>query len=354
MSRMSEPGTSDQPDVSLPLWRDPAWRAEADGWVADRLAEAGRRATGPADSERLVPWSAVWRVPTDGGPVWFKACTVGRPPRARALPGPGPPVRPATCSPRSPCDLERGFLLLPDGGPTLRQTEGARTDLAAWERMFQEYAAMQRGLEPFVDELVATGLTVAGPGSCPAIRAALLADDGLLLLGDEGGLTEAQRDELLAEQESYAAACAELAAYGIPLSLQHDDLHDNNVFGPAEPGGPLRVFDWGDAVVGHPFGVLLISLRVVSDLLEVPETGPEVRRLRDAYLEPWTGDWSLADLRDAARLAVRVGGVSRADCYRRATLAWPADAPTRAPYVEGVPAWLLEQRGPMPLDEPAA
>ena len=344
---------SDEPDLSLPLWRDPAWRAAADDWVGDRLAEAGRRATGPADSERLVPWSAVWRVPTDGGPVWFKACSVGvrhEPALYEVLVrrSPGHVLTPLAV------DLERDLLLLPDGGSTLRQTEGARTDVAAWERMFQEYAAMQRGLEPHVDELVATGLTVAGPAELPAMRAALLADEGLLLLGDESGLTEAQRDELLAEQESYAAQCADLAAYGVPLSLQHDDLHDNNVFGPAEPGGPLRVFDWGDAVVGHPFGVLLISLRVVSDLLEVPETGPEVRRLRDAYLEPWTGHWSLADLRDAARLAVRVGGVSRADCYRRALLAWPADDPRRAPFGEGVPGWLLEQRGPMPLDEPAA
>ena len=343
---------SDEPDLSLPLWRDPAWRAAADDWVGDRLAEAGRRATGPADSERLVPWSAVWRVPTDGGPVWFKACSVGvrhEPALYEVLVrrSPGHVLTPLAV------DLERDLLLLPDGGSTLRQTEGARTDVAAWERMFQEYAAMQRGLEPHVDELVATGLTVAGPGELPAMRAALLAEERLLLLGDESGLTVAQRDELLAEQESYAAQCADLAAYGVPLSLQHDDLHDNNVFGPAEPGGPLRVFDWGDAVVGHPFGVLLISLRVVSDLLGVPETGPEVRRLRDAYLEPWTGDWSLADLRDAARLAVRVGGVSRADCYRRALLAWPADDSRRAPVGEGVPAWLLEQRGPMPLDEPA-
>jgi hypothetical protein len=183
------------------------------------------------------------------------------------------------------------------------------------------------------------------------MRAALLADDRLLLLGDEDGLTAGQRAELVAEQPAFAARCAELAAYGIPLSLQHDDLHDNNVFGPAEPGGPLRVFDWGDGVLGHPFGVLLISLRVVSDLLEVGESSPEVRRLRDAYLEPWTREWDAADLRDAARLAVRVGGVSRADCYRRATMAWPVDAPTRSPFLEGVPGWLLEQRGPMPLED---
>ena len=223
--------------------------------------------------------------------MWFKACTGRCRSRAGALPGPGPPGAGPRLTPLA-LDVERGFLLLPDGGPTLRESEGARTDLAAWERMFQEYAAMQRGLEPCVDELRRDRADRSrGPTSCPRCGTALLADDRLLLLGDEDGLTEAQRDELVAEQPAYAARCAELAAYGIPLSLQHDDLHDNNVFGPAEPGGPLRVFDWGDAVVGHPFGVLLISLRVVSDLLEVAESAPEVRRLRDAYLEPWTGEW---------------------------------------------------------------
>ena len=120
---------------------------------------------------------------------------------------------------------------------------------------------MQRGLEPWADELRGTGLPDRRSRPAPRDREALLADDRLLLLGEEDGLTAEQRAELVAEQPAYAARCAELAAYDIPLSLQHDDLHDNNVFGPAEPGGPLRVFDWGDAVLGHPFGVLLISLR---------------------------------------------------------------------------------------------
>jgi hypothetical protein len=197
----------DEPDVSLPLWRDPSWRTAADAWVDQQLAAAGRRATGPGESERLVPWSAVWRVPTDGGPVWFKACTVGvrhEPALYDVL------VRRAPSHVVTPLatDVERGFLLLPDGGPTLRQMEGARTDLGAWARMLQEYAAMQRGLEPWVDELRATGLTVAGPGELPGMRAALLADDRLLLLGEEDGLTAGQRAELVAEQPAFAARCA--------------------------------------------------------------------------------------------------------------------------------------------------
>jgi hypothetical protein len=337
---------TEQVDTALPRWRDPAWRAEADAWVAERLAAAGLRQTGEPDRERAYPWSAVWRVPTADGAVWFKANAAGMAHEAALY---------EVLARRSPThvltpvalDLTRGWLLLPDGGATLRDVEGARTDLAAWARMLQEYAEMQRGLEPFVAELLAAGVLDRGPDRLPQVRAALLDDPDLLMLGHADGLTEAQRDELRAEQPAYAALCAELSAYGIAPSLQHDDLHDNNVFVSPEPGGPLRVFDWGDAVVGHPFGVLLVSLRVVSDLIGVPNGSPELRRLRDAYLEPWTADRDLADLREAARLAVRVGGISRADCYRRATVEWPGRP---APFAEGLPAWLLEQRGPMPLE----
>ncbi|HEX7186983.1 MAG TPA: aminoglycoside phosphotransferase family protein [Actinomycetes bacterium] len=336
-----------EPDA-LPRWRDAGFRAEADGWVAAELARAGRRQVGAVEAERLVPWSAVWRVPTDAGPVWFKANASGVAHEARLY---EVLVRrtPAHVLDPVALDPDRGWLLLPDGGPTLRQVEGSRTDLAAWERMLREYAQMQRGLETHVDELRAAGVPDAGPDRLPAMRAALLADDRVLLLDAEDGLTEAQRTELLAEQPAYEALCRDLAAYDIPLSLQHDDLHDNNVF--AGPDGALRVFDWGDAVVGHPFGVLLISLRVVADLLGVPEgSAAELFRLRDAYLEPWTDGWAAADLREAAHLAVRAGGVSRADCYRRAVIDWPG--PGAAPHADGVPGWLLEQRGPMPLDGP--
>jgi hypothetical protein len=292
----------------------------------------------------------VWRIPTDHGPVWFKANAAGMAHEA-ALYAVLVRRAPTHVLPPLALDPSRGWLLLPDGGATLRDVEGSRTDLAAWERMLQEYAEMQRHLEPHVDELLAAGVPDRGPERLAEVRAALLGDPDLLMLGDPHGLTPEQRDELLAHQPAYAAQCAELAAFGVAPSLQHDDLHDHNVFVSPEPGGPLRVFDWGDAVVGHPFGVLLVSLRVVADLVGAANGSPELLRLRDAYLEPWTADRDLADLREAARLAVRVGGVSRADCYRRATLEWPGHP---RPFGDGLPAWLLEQRGPMPLEpEPA-
>ncbi len=337
----------DDEDVALPRWRDAAWRAEVDGWVADQLSRTGLRQTGAGKQDRSYPWSTVIEVPTSDGPVWFKANARGMHQEAALYQvlvrhAPEHVLHPLAL------DSDRGWLLLPDGGQTLRAVEGARTDLAVWERMLVEYAELQRTLEPHVDELFAAGLVDATPAALPAMRDALLADAGLLLLGTDKGLSTAERDDLVAYAPTYAAQCRDLAAYGVPVTLQHDDLHDHNVFAPATPGGALRVFDWGDAVVGQPFGTLLISLRFLATLARLAPGAAELLRLRDAYLEAWTDDFDRADLVDAARLAVRVDAVSRADCFRRAVLEW--DRGYRTLFDEGVPSWLREQRDPTPLD----
>ena len=337
-------------DTALPRWRDEGWLREARAWFTDRLAEAGVD-VGDAQVEqvRAVPWSTLLRIATGAGAFWFKANAVGVAHEAglvavlaRRCPGHVlPPVA---------VDAERGWLLVPDGGRTMRQVEGASADLAMWERMLVEYAEMQRAAEPYVDELLAAGTPDGRPERLPAVRDALLADRDLLMVGQPDGLTEEQLHALVAGAPAYAAMCAELAAVGVPPSLQHDDLHDNNVFAPEAPGGPMRVFDWGDAVVGQPFGTLLVTLRVVAHWTGLPNGAPELLRLRDAYLEPWTDGWDRATLEEACRLALRVGGVLRSDCYRRALLeATPAG---RAEFGDGVPQWLLEGELPTPL-EPA-
>jgi hypothetical protein len=338
------------PDTALPRWRDEAWLREARAWFTDRLTEIGVD-VGDAQVEqvRARPWSTQLRVATGAGTFWFKANAVGVGHEAglvavlaRRCPGHVlPPVA---------VDAERGWLLVPDGGRTMRQVEGASADLAMWERMLVEYAEMQRAAEPYLDELLAAGTPDLRPERLPAVRDALLADRDLLMVGLPDGLTEEQLRALVAGAPAYAAICAELAAVGVPSSLQHDDLHDNNVFAPEAPGGPMRVFDWGDAVVGQPFGTLLVTLRVVAHWTGLPNGAPELLRLRDAYLEPWTDGWDRATLDEACRLALRVGGVLRSDCYRRALLeATPAG---RAEYGDGVPQWLLEGGQPTPL-EPA-
>jgi hypothetical protein len=334
--------------TSLPRWRDPAWLHAARAWVAEALAGIGATATGDAQQVRARPWSTQLTVPTDAGTFWFKANAIGVVHEAALMEVLARRCPEHVLTPVA-VDAGRGWLLLPDGGRTLRDVGGG-TDLTTWERLLVGYAELQRTLVPYVGELLAAGTPDRRPSRLPALRDSLLADQALVMLGQPDGLTEEQHAALVTGSSAYAGMCVDLDAFGVPTSLQHDDLHDNNVFAPLESGGALRIFDWGDSVVGHPFGTLLVSLRMVADLTGLAYGSPELLRLRDAYLEPWTGEHDRPDLVEACRLALRVGGVLRADCYRRALLeATPAG---RQEYGDGVPQWLLEGDRPIPV-EPA-
>jgi Ser/Thr protein kinase RdoA (MazF antagonist) len=149
----------------------------------------------------------------------------------------------------------------------------------------------------------------------------------------------ADRHELItALQPEFARWCGELDAFAIPASIQHDDLHDANILvdGPA-----YRFFDWGDACVGHPFGVLLIALRVARHQgLEKPV----LATIRDAYLEPWTAEYAVADLRRAAALAIRIAIPGRSLSYQRALCTVPFG--DRGEDSDAVGGWLNELLAP--------
>jgi len=106
----------------------------------------------------------------------------------------------------------------------------------------------------------------------------------------------------------YAALCSELAAVGLPETIQMDDLHDGNVF---VDGDRLQVFDWGDASIAHPFVSLGMILTTVAQAWKLPRHDAAVGRVRDAYLEPFRGFAAPATLRSAAALAERVAPTVR-------------------------------------------
>ena len=53
-------------------------------------------------------------------------------------------------------------------------------------------------------------------------------------------------------------------------------------------GDGVRVIDWGDASLGHPFGTMLATLNSLAHHAGLDLRAPLVLRLRDAYLEPFT------------------------------------------------------------------
>src|SRR4029453_5171887 len=80
------------------------------------------------------------------------------------------------------------------------------------------------------------------------------------------------------------ALVAELQESGIRESIQHDDLHDGQIF---VREGHYRVLDWGDSCVSHPFHSLTVTLRAAAWKLGLEPGSAELLRMRDAYLEPF-------------------------------------------------------------------
>ena len=111
----------------------------------------------------------------------------------------------------------------------------------------------------------------------------------------------------------FAELCDELATHDVPETIQHDDLHHANLYAGA---GRLRVLDWGDASISHPFASVVVTFRFLEERTKLAPGDPWFARLRDAYLEPWG-----RDLADALALAVRVGTFARPIAYMRQRVA---------------------------------
>ena len=329
--------------TGVATWEDPAWQASAVEWAAGQLDRLGRSVDGEPEQPHVRPWSTVIRLDVAGGPVWLKSVGAGsaqEPPLSAALAEwiPGRVLRPLAVH------AGRRLMLLPDGGPTLRAT-GASASVAAWEAMLADYARLQVDLAPHAADMVSLGVPDAGPGRLPALVAELLADDDAMLLDRPDGLPTAVRGRITAELATYAECCRRLAEGGVPLSLQHDDLHDNNVF---LADGGHRFFDWGDATVSHPFVSLLVPLRAASRALGIDDGDPQLLRLRDAYLEPWSAYGAPAHLRSLCRLALRVAPPARALTWHR--ILGGIRAAERGEWADSVPGWMAEYLAPGSLD----
>ncbi|CAA9213868.1 MAG: hypothetical protein AVDCRST_MAG52-245 [uncultured Blastococcus sp.] len=332
-------GTDDTSGVAT--WRDPRWRAGALEWAVGELARAGLELDGEPEQPHVRVWSTAFRLPLRGGTVaWLKCVGPGsaqEPVLAGALGGwvPDRVLVPLAVEPA------RRLLLLPDGGATLRASGAG---VAVWADVLRAYAGLQLDLVPHAAAMLGLGVPDTRPAHLPGQVDDLVADDEAQLTGRPGGLEPAVRRRLVADRDAVVRACRELADGGLPATVQHDDLHDANVF---VSGGRYRFFDWGDASLSHPFLSLLVALRMAGRALELPDGDPALHRLRDAYLEPWSAYGSPAELRAQCDLALRVAPLARALTWRRLLRGvHPAE---RAEWAGSVADWTAEYLRPGPL-----
>ncbi len=146
-----------------------------------------------------------------------------------------------------------------------------------------------------VDDLLAAGV--------PDLRLSMLAD-GYAELVARFDLEPRFRDAVGRVRD----LVDELASYAVTETLQHDDLHDGQVF---VKDGRNLILDWGDAVVSHPFFTMSVTLEGgvawgLDDVADSEDIWPYV----DSYLARYAPD--RPELRDAVPPALRLGWVGRA------------------------------------------
>jgi hypothetical protein len=297
----------------MDVWSSVAWRQQAVSWLDEQLAAVGGRRTGDVEQPHLRPWATVLKAQTTNGTVWFKACgpaTVFEVGLYQLIDR----VAPEHALSPIATDLTRGWIMLPDGGPSLGD-HLTGTELAdAMETAVAAYGRLQRSLARHVADLLALGITDMRPAIMPKRF-----EEALQAVGARIGATDRTTYErVFGLGETVGTWCDELAAAGGQPSLDHNDLHPWNILMTRADGtGRVRFYDWGDSVVAHPFASMLVPLGYMQHSLGVSLDHPRILRLRDAYLDAFTDLGPHAELVETLQLACRVGKIARALTWDR-------------------------------------
>ena len=274
-------------------WDHDDWLVEMSAWVDARLTDAGIRRRGPVRQVRAWARAAVLTLDSDHGRLWAKAV----PPvfaheiavtelLADVDPGIVPPVVAA--------DRTLGRIITEHvEGSTLA---AIGDDPVIWTATLSRLAEIQRVLAADLDALRVAGVAAAPLDRLAVAVPALLADDDLLRVGRPGGLSSSEAASLSRRAPDLVNACRDLAASGVPDSLEHGDLAAAEII--LGPMGPVFL-DWSDGSITHPF------LSAASLLRSRGATDANAGRLVSAYLGPWlsSGQVTAADGRAALNLA---------------------------------------------------
>jgi aminoglycoside/choline kinase family phosphotransferase len=299
---------STQPQI---LWRDPIWQKEAHEWIRAQAQRHSILINGEIEQPHIYPWSTVLRIPTNEGTLFFKATaaeTVYESALTQKLVDWFPDCTPELLA----VDTTRGWILMRDGGETLRGSIRPTQDVTPCEPVITRYAELQIGLAEHISEILALGIPDHRLAILPALYTQLLTDEESLMIDQEKGLTSTEWGQLKGMTARFEQLCTALADFGIPESINHGDFHDGNVLLKA---GRITFFDWGDASVTHPFVTLrtfFVSMEIALKLDDYAPPTTEMTALLNRYLEQWQRFADQECLLSAYNLSRPVASIAKA------------------------------------------
>jgi hypothetical protein len=258
-------------------WLQTAWLPEAEAWMCEQLDAQGITVGSRPEpvTSRFV--GRVLRVETSLGPVYFKAVSrvfCREVAIATELSGWQPQHIPAPLA----ADPDRGWMLTGEvRGPMLTEV----ADLDVWEEAVRVYARLQRASVSAIANGSMPSLFDWRPESLPAGIDRMMGEIEWLQTGYDDPLTDGELEALRQGTAQFRDMCLQVAGFGVPAALEHQDLHPGNV--RIVDGTPVYL-DWAWSCVTHPF----LSLSLFIPRERVPGALPSVReRLLATYLDEW-------------------------------------------------------------------
>lgn len=286
-------------------WTQPGWFGEVSEWIENALRAAGIHTI---EIVQLRTWasSCVLRIRTKATDQYFKALPASGAMEARLtrfLAQRFPDVVPRVVAAEP---ARRWLLMTACRGRKLEQI----ADIAVWERAANRYARLQVACIDHVPALKALGCPMRDLGQLALSIESLAADAALL--PQPGGLTHAEHSRFVALAPELLRRCDELAASGVPYSLEHGDFWPGNVFCDDTS---CAFIDWEDAVVSHPFFSLApLTVGLMNAGLGSSEN---VARVERAYMSAFVALVPPDRLRRAIELAMPLCFFDMAARYRR-------------------------------------
>ena len=316
-------GTVSVPAIR-PRWERRGWMDEIVAWADAELERRGISRTGEAVPVKGA-WSgsAILKLPSTEGDIYLKTAYT-RPPGEAALV--------ATLHARwreavpdvVAWDASRNVMLMRDFGRGGLMGEHGGAPVARWENAARAFGQVQLECSSHLERWLEMGVEDRRLGTLAGHFQRLMADRPYLWLEHERGLTPEQLAAVEAATPRLMEMVAELDAAGVPASLvQQDFRHGNLAVVPLAAAGERThrfvFYDWGDAVLSHPFFSGTRMLDYLGKPYEISPVGPSGvpgsvtlsraafhRYVRDAYVEPWTALLPAAQLRRAFELAKRL------------------------------------------------
>ena len=268
-------------------------------WAKEILTGQGYSLQGDCVEVAATPWSSVHRILSDKGSVYLKQT-----PPALFLESKITPILHAQFPENTPhiiaANKDLHCFLMKDAGQPLREYFKAGFQSELLGCALQKYTEIQSAFAVQVNQFLDLGVPDWRLNKLPALYRQLLNEKDLLIAD---GLTQSELNKLHELLPKLTSLCEQLASYKIPETLDHCDLHTNNILIETQTK-KLTIIDCGEIVITHPFFSLIHCLHDAAYRYILQKTDHAV--LEKACFKNWLPFKSKSNLLKAWAIAQKI------------------------------------------------